>query len=86
MRIILLKGKDIYNIEDETNSTRKSDEYQSQSCEDTYPYSLELLLMINSNQLGTTHRENIFQTNCQTFNKNCSLIVDSGSCYKFCSI
>jgi len=49
MRTILLKGKGINNNKDETAITRESGEYQSQNCEDTYPYYGELLLMINSN-------------------------------------
>jgi len=41
--------------------------------------------MRSFNKLDITHRENIFQRNCQSFNKKCSLIVDSGSSYNFCS-
>jgi len=86
MRTILLRGQNLYISEEEIIEENTSKDSECENCEDAYPYSGELLLMRNSNPLGTTHRENIFQTNCQIFNKNCSLIVNSGSCYNFCSI
>ena len=70
------------------NSLNMDDE----NIEEVYPYEEGDLLMLRrllgsqSCDLTQTQRENIFHTRCKVLNKNCYLIVDSGSCCNCCSI
>nr|KYP59330.1 Retrovirus-related Pol polyprotein from transposon 17.6 [Cajanus cajan] len=92
--VMILRGQDIYSSQDEatTSSSSSEDEEETsegESCEVTYPYNGELLMMrrVLNNQPSDTQsqRENIFHTRCNISNKVCSLIVDSGSWCNCCS-
>nr|KYP32391.1 hypothetical protein KK1_046949 [Cajanus cajan] len=87
-KVMILRGQDIYSSQDEATTSPSSsedeeEESQEESCEVTYPYNGELLMMIRvlNNQPSDTQsqRENIFHTRCNISNKSCSLIMDSGS-------
>nr|KYP33655.1 hypothetical protein KK1_045478 [Cajanus cajan] len=91
---MILRSQDIYSSQDEatTSSSSSEDEEEAseeESCEVTYPYNGELLMMrrVLNNQPSDTQsqRENIFHTRCNISNKSCSLIVDSGSWCNCCS-
>nr|KYP34027.1 hypothetical protein KK1_045063 [Cajanus cajan] len=93
-KVMILRGQDIYSSQDEatTSSSSSEDEEEAsegESCEVTYPYNGELLMMrrVLNNQPSDTQsqRENIFHTRCNISNKACSLIVDSGSWCNCCS-
>nr|KYP39879.1 hypothetical protein KK1_038797 [Cajanus cajan] len=87
-KVMILRGQDIYSSQDEATTSPSSSEdeeeaSEGESCEVTYPYNGELLMMrrVLNNQPSDTQsqRENIFHTRCNISNKACSLIVDSGS-------
>ncbi len=91
---MILRGQDIYSSQDEATTSSSSSEDEEEAseeepCDVTYPYNGELLMMrmILNNQPRDTQsqRENIFHTRCKVLNNACSLIVDSGSWYNYCS-
>uniref|UniRef100_A0A151UEG9 CCHC-type domain-containing protein n=1 Tax=Cajanus cajan TaxID=3821 RepID=A0A151UEG9_CAJCA len=93
-KVMILRGQDIYSSQDEATTSPSSSEdeeeaSEGESCEVTYPYNGELLMMrrVLNNQPSDTQsqRENIFHTRCNISNKACSLIVDSGSWCNCCS-
>nr|KYP46434.1 Retrovirus-related Pol polyprotein from transposon 297 family [Cajanus cajan] len=93
-KVMILRGQDIYSSQDEATTSPSSSEdeeeaSEGQSCEVTYLYNGELLMMrrVLNNQPSDTQfqRENIFHTRCNISNKACSLIVDSGSWCNCCS-
>nr|KYP31426.1 Transposon Ty3-I Gag-Pol polyprotein [Cajanus cajan] len=93
-KVTILRGQDIYSSQDEatTSSSSSEDEEEAseeESCEVTYPYNGELLMMrkVLNNQPSDTQsqRENFFHTRCNISNKACSLIVDTGSWCNCCS-
>nr|KYP57709.1 hypothetical protein KK1_003979 [Cajanus cajan] len=93
-KVMILRGQDIYSSQDEatTSSSSSEDEEEAsekESCEVTYPYNGELLMMrrVLNNQPSDTQsqRENIFHTGFNISNKSCSLIVDSGFWCNCCS-
>nr|KYP35416.1 hypothetical protein KK1_043551 [Cajanus cajan] len=93
-KCMILRGQDIYSSQDEATTSPSSSEgeeeaSEEESCEVTYPYNRELLMMrrVLNNQPSDTQsqRENIFHTRCNISNKACSLIVDSGSWCNCCS-
>nr|KYP33251.1 hypothetical protein KK1_045910 [Cajanus cajan] len=93
-KVMILRGQDIYSSQDEATTSPSSSEdeeeaSEEESCEVTYPYNGELLMMrrVLNNQPSDTQsqRENIFHTRCNISNKACSLIVDSGSWCNCCS-
>nr|KYP54067.1 hypothetical protein KK1_000234 [Cajanus cajan] len=93
-KVMILRGQDIYSSQDEATTSSSSSEdkeeaSEEETCEVTYPYNGELLMMrrVLNNQPSDTQsqRENIFHTRCNISNKACSLIVDSGSWCNCCS-
>nr|KYP31260.1 hypothetical protein KK1_048576 [Cajanus cajan] len=93
-KVMILGGQDIYSSQDEATTSPSSSEdeeeaSEEESCEVTYPYNGEFLMMrrVLNNQHSDTQsqRENIFHTRCNVSNKACSLIVDSGSWCNCCS-
>nr|KYP53282.1 hypothetical protein KK1_024909 [Cajanus cajan] len=93
-KVIISRGQDIYSSQDEATTSPSSSEdeeeaSEGESCEVTYPYNGELLMMrrVLNNQPSDTQsqRENIFHTRCNISNKACSLIVDNGSWCNCCS-
>nr|KYP57641.1 hypothetical protein KK1_003907 [Cajanus cajan]KYP57649.1 hypothetical protein KK1_003916 [Cajanus cajan] len=93
-KVMILRGQDNYSSQDEATTSPSSSEgeeeaSEGESCEVTYPYNGELLMMrrVLNNQTSDTQsqRENIFHTRCNISNKACSLIVDSRSWCNCCS-
>nr|KYP31836.1 hypothetical protein KK1_047656 [Cajanus cajan] len=77
-KVMILRGQDIYSSQDEATTSPSSSEdeeeaSEGESCEVTYPYNGELLMMrrVLNNQPSDTQsqRENIFHTRCNISNK-----------------
>jgi len=94
---MMMRGQGIYSSQEEATSSPSSSGSEGEAkgdehIEEVYPYEEGDLLMvrrflgIQSCDLNQTQRENIFHTRCKVLNKNCYLIVDSGSCCNCCSI
>jgi len=84
-KIMILRGVDRYNSQDENESESGSEESNESNIEDAHPCDGDLLMVrrILNNQpspQALTQRENIFHTRCKILENTCSLIVDSGSC------
>ena len=95
-KTMIMRVQDIYSSQEETTSSPSSsgseDEVRGEeSIEEVYPHEEDDLLMVRrllgsqSCDLTQTQRENIFHTRYKVLNKNCSHIVDGGSCCNCCS-
>jgi len=89
--IIMLKGKDLYNSQEESTSSSDSESSHSSTSKE-HSFSKEgnlfMIRRLLNNQPSlplNDQRENIFHTRCDVLNNTCSLIIDSGSCCNCCS-
>jgi len=93
---MIMRGQDIYSSQEEATSSPFSSGSEGEAkggehIEEVYPYEEGDLLMVRrllgsqSCDLTQTQRESIFHTRHKILNKNCSLIMDSGSCCNCCS-
>jgi len=85
-KTIILRGVDQYSYQDE----KKSENILEDSYENDYLCDGDLLMIrrfLNNQPIPQepTQTKNISHTRCKILKKNCSLIVDSGSCCNYCS-
>jgi len=86
-RTIVLKGKYLYNSQEESTSSSDSESsHSSASKEHSFAKEGNLLMINNQPSLSLNdQRENIFHTRSDVLNNTFSLIIDSGSCFNCCS-
>nr|KYP76783.1 hypothetical protein KK1_021039 [Cajanus cajan] len=87
---MILKGNDIYKSDSTISFSSSSEQDIQDSSEEAPPCDGDLLVAQRflANQLqeqDQSQRENLSHTRCKILKNTCSLIVDSGSCNKFCS-
>jgi len=79
----------VYSSQDEGTDSESEDECKNKS-EDAYLCNGDLMIRRTLHNQPSTEeliqRYHIFHTRCKVLENTCSLIVDSGSCYDYCSI